>query len=435
MKSQLEQLKDFTTVVADTGDFLQIKQFNPQDSTTNPSLILKAIKMPEYKEILDQAVVENKNMSIAEIMDNALVLFGKRILDIIPGRVSTEVDARLSFDSKATIEKAKSIISLYDKIGIPKEYFDVDGLDEEVKQMIQSTKAVFEDLGVEFVDISLPHTKYGVPAYYVIAPSEISANMSRYDGIRFGAAEKGNDLTEIYTKTRTAGFGAEVQRRIILGTFTLSAGYSDEFYKKAQKVRTLITKDFEEAFETVDAILTPVSPTAAFKIGENSKDPVQMYLEDIFTVCASLAGICGISIPFGKNADNLPVGIQLLGPNLGEAKILQLSHKLYESIRNIKDTLHHINSWHHYDGIVNTIREICEYVHDKYRCESDESGQYNITIYGYQYNIHNISTDNFIKLYNLYCNICNIYKFKLNCKILNSNVLQCYKLRFSCKII
>lgn len=217
------------------------------------------------------------------------------------------------------------------KIGIPAEYFP-DELNPEIRNVLDSAKEVLKMLGVEIVDISLPHTKYGVPTYYVIASSEISANMARYDGIRFGEGKPGKNIEEIYTQTRDEGFGDEVKRRIALGTFALSSGYADEFYKKAQKVRTLIKEDFDKAFESVDAILCPVSPSPAFKIGEKSKDPVEMYLEDIFSIPASLAGICGISIPFGISQENLPIGIQLIGNQMEEGKILQIAHQMQETL-------------------------------------------------------------------------------------------------------
>ncbi|PID70345.1 Asp-tRNA(Asn)/Glu-tRNA(Gln) amidotransferase GatCAB subunit A [bacterium DOLZORAL124_38_8] len=215
------------------------------------------------------------------------------------------------------------------KIGVPKEYFEGEGLDENVKQVLQAAKVLLEDLGAELVEVSLPHTKYGVAAYYILAPSEISANMARFDGIRFGAGVPKEDLQDLYETTRENGFGAEVKRRIILGTFALSAGYADQFYKKAQKVRTLIKQDFEDAFKKVDVLLAPVSPATAFKIGEQNDDPVKMYLEDMFTVPSSLAGVCGISVPFGMASTGLPVGVQFIGPNLGEDKVLQVAHNLF----------------------------------------------------------------------------------------------------------
>lgn len=213
-------------------------------------------------------------------------------------------------------------------IGIPKEYF-VEGTDPEVIQQLEVTKEKLKALGATLKEVSLPHTKYAVPTYYIIVSSEISANMARYDGVRFGqAAKDAKNLEEIYVQSRTQGFGDEVKRRIMLGTYTLSAGYYDAYYRKAQKVRTLIKKDFTDAFEEVDALLTPVAPTPAFPIGQNTSDPIKMYLEDIFTAPASLAGICGISVPVGNSSENLPIGAQILCPAFAEEKALLIGHIL-----------------------------------------------------------------------------------------------------------
>ncbi len=218
------------------------------------------------------------------------------------------------------------------KIGVPQEYFETEGIDEDVLEVIESTKAILKDLGAKIIPISLPHTSYGVPVYYIIAPSEISANMARFDGVRFGSGKEGKTLDEIYKKTREAGFGDELKRRILIGTYALSAGYYDAFYRKAQKVRTLIKQDFDKAFEEVDVILTPVSPTPAFKIGANST-PIQMYLEDTFTIPASLAGLCGISVPVGKSeVQQLPIGAQLLGPQSREDRLLHIAHQMQQNM-------------------------------------------------------------------------------------------------------
>ena len=212
------------------------------------------------------------------------------------------------------------------KLGLPKEY-RVGGLDAEVKAAVDAAVKQYEQLGAEIVEISLPHTDYAIAVYYIIATAEASANLARFDGIRYGARVEGSDPIELYAKTRGAGFGDEVKRRIILGTYVLSSGYYDAYYLRAQKVRTLIRNDFLKAFETVDAIVTPTSPTAAFKIGEKSGDPLQMYLSDIFTISCNLAGICGISLPCGftKNP-RLPIGLQLLGKPFGEETLLKLAH-------------------------------------------------------------------------------------------------------------
>ncbi len=217
------------------------------------------------------------------------------------------------------------------KLGLPREYM-VGGLDAEVKAAVDAAVKQFEKLGAEIVEISLPHTDYAVATYYIIATAEASANLARFDGIRYGARVDGADPIELYSRTRGAGFGAEVKRRIILGTYVLSSGYYDAYYLRAQKVRTLIRNDFLKAFEKVDAMVTPTSPTAAFKIGEKSDDPLQMYLSDIFTISCNLAGICGVSLPCGftKNP-KLPIGLQLLGKPLGEEIILRLGHAYEQS--------------------------------------------------------------------------------------------------------
>jgi aspartyl-tRNA(Asn)/glutamyl-tRNA(Gln) amidotransferase subunit A len=212
------------------------------------------------------------------------------------------------------------------KLGLPKEYM-IGGLDAEVKAAVDAAVKKFTEFGAEIVEISLPHTDYAVATYYIVATAEASANLARFDGIRYGARFDGNDLTELYSKTRGAGFGAEVKRRIILGTYVLSSGYYDAYYLRAQKVRTLIRNDFLKAFEKVDAIVTPTTPTAAFKIGEKSDDPLQMYLSDIFTISCNLAGICGISIPCGfTKSPKLPVGLQLLGKPFGEETLLKIAY-------------------------------------------------------------------------------------------------------------
>jgi aspartyl-tRNA(Asn)/glutamyl-tRNA(Gln) amidotransferase subunit A len=212
------------------------------------------------------------------------------------------------------------------KLGLPKEYM-IGGLDAEVKSAVDTAVKKLQELGAQVVDISLPHTDYAVATYYIVATAEASANLARFDGIRYGARVDGADPVELYGKTRGAGFGAEVKRRIILGTYVLSSGYYDAYYLRAQKVRTLIRNDFLNAFEMVDAIVTPTSPTAAFKIGEKSDDPLQMYLSDIFTISCNLAGICGISLPCGfTKSPKLPIGLQLLGKPFGEETLLKIAH-------------------------------------------------------------------------------------------------------------
>jgi aspartyl-tRNA(Asn)/glutamyl-tRNA(Gln) amidotransferase subunit A len=212
------------------------------------------------------------------------------------------------------------------RIGLPKEYF-IDGLDADVQTAMKQAIATYRALGAEFVDISLPHTDYAVATYYLVATAEASSNLARYDGVRFGhRAEGASGLLDMYTKSRSQGFGAEVKRRIMIGTYALSSGYYDAYYVKAQKVRTLIMQDFMRAFEGVDVILTPVAPTPAFKIGEKADDPLKMYLSDIFTIPVNLAGTCALSVPAGFSADNLPIGLQLIGKPFGEETILRAAH-------------------------------------------------------------------------------------------------------------
>jgi aspartyl-tRNA(Asn)/glutamyl-tRNA(Gln) amidotransferase subunit A len=217
------------------------------------------------------------------------------------------------------------------KLGLPKEYL-VGGLDPEVKQAVEAAVQQLARLGAEIVEVSLPHTDYAVATYYIIATAEASANLARFDGIRYGARVDGADPTELYCRTRGAGFGAEVKRRIILGTYVLSSGYYDAYYLRAQKVRTLIRQDFLRAFEQVDALVTPTTPTAAFKIGEKADDPIQMYLADIFTISCNLVGNCGMSVPCGfTKSPKLPIGLQLLGKPFGEETILKIAHAYEQS--------------------------------------------------------------------------------------------------------
>ncbi len=212
------------------------------------------------------------------------------------------------------------------KIGLPREYF-IDGLDADVKQAVEAAIETYRSLGAEIVDVSLPHTDYAVASYYLIATAEASSNLARYDGVRFGVRkDDGQGLIGMYQQSRAAGFGAEVKRRIMLGTYALSSGYYDAYYLKAQKVRTLIRRDFLSAFEQVDLLLTPVAPTPAFKIGEKINDPLQMYLCDIFTIPVNLAGTCALSLPCGFSGQGLPIGLQLIGAPFAEADLLQAAY-------------------------------------------------------------------------------------------------------------
>jgi aspartyl-tRNA(Asn)/glutamyl-tRNA(Gln) amidotransferase subunit A len=211
------------------------------------------------------------------------------------------------------------------KIGIPKEYF-VEGIDPEVNAAVQKSIKVVEQCGGKVVDITLPHTQYCLAVYYIIAPAEASSNLARYDGVKYGLrTADARDLMEMYSKTRRQGFGAEVKRRIMIGTYALSAGYYDAYYVKASQVRALIRRDFDEAFQKCDVILTPTTPTPAFKIGEKTDDPLQMYLSDIFTISTNLAGIPGISVPCGFTAAGLPIGVQFLAGHFEEGKLLQIA--------------------------------------------------------------------------------------------------------------
>jgi len=212
------------------------------------------------------------------------------------------------------------------KIGVAKEYFG-EGLEAETRSAIETAIQKFAAMGCEIVNVSLPHTKYAIPAYYLVATAEASSNLARFDGVRYGLRVKGaRSLSDMYRRTRDEGFGAEVKRRIMLGTYALSAGYCDAYYLKAQRVRTLLTGDFEDAFKKVDLIVGPTCPTPAFKLGEKVDDPLAMYLADIYTVTANLAGIPGISIPVGKSKDNLPIGMQIFGKHFDESTILRAAH-------------------------------------------------------------------------------------------------------------
>jgi aspartyl-tRNA(Asn)/glutamyl-tRNA(Gln) amidotransferase subunit A len=211
------------------------------------------------------------------------------------------------------------------RIGVPKEYF-IDGMDPEVEKAVQDALAVYESMGAEVIEVSLPHTDYAVGVYYLLATAEASSNLARFDGVRYGLREEVGGLNDNYCASRAAGFGAEVKRRIMLGTYALSAGYYDAYYRKAQRVRTLIIKDFAEAFKKVDVICTPTTPTAAFKIGEKTSDPLQMYLSDILTIPLNLAGLPGLSMPCGFTGAGLPIGLQLMTGPFEEATLLRAAH-------------------------------------------------------------------------------------------------------------
>ena len=229
-------------------------------------------------------------------------------------------------DYTAALDSARDLSGF--KIGVPKEYY-IEGMQADTERAVRAAIGTMQALGAEVREVSLPHTDYGLPVYYLIAPAEASANLARYDSVRYGLRRVDDGLWAMYRATRGAGFGAEVKRRIMLGTYALSAGYYDAYYLKAQKVRTLIKRDFDETFAEVDAIVCPVSPSTAFKLGEKAADPLQMYLSDVFTLNANLAGICGLSLPCGFDVQDLPIGLQILGPAFGEEKILRIGH-VYE---------------------------------------------------------------------------------------------------------
>jgi aspartyl-tRNA(Asn)/glutamyl-tRNA(Gln) amidotransferase subunit A len=244
------------------------------------------------------------------------------VLEVIAGRDARDATSTTAAVPRYGEEIGKSVKGL--KIGIPREYFGA-GMDEEVRGKIEAGIDIFRKLGCELIDIHMPHTDYAIATYYIIATAEASSNLARYDGVRFGLRAKGDSLLAMYKNTRGEGFGAEVKRRIVLGTYVLSAGYYDAYYLKGQKVRALIAQDFRDAFLKVDAIVTPTSPVPAFKLGERTADPLQMYLADIYTVTGSLAGVPGISVPCGKIGGKLPVGLQIFGPAFGEARVLHLA--------------------------------------------------------------------------------------------------------------
>lgn len=257
------------------------------------------------------------------------------ILNIICGHDemdSTSSEAEVPDFTKALVEDVKGL-----KIGLPKEYF-VDGMDPEVEKTVRAAIEKYKELGAEIVDISLPHTKYAISAYYLIAPAEAATNLQRYDGVSYGERVEGEDLVAMMTNTRTEKFGEEVKRRIVIGNYALSAGYYDAYYLKAMKVRTLVQQDYNEAFKKVDVIMAPTAPTPAFKIGEMISDPLQMYLQDACTVPLNLAGLPGMSIPCGYSSSGMPIGLQIIGKALDEETILRAAYT-YEQSQNYHDEM------------------------------------------------------------------------------------------------
>ena len=263
---------------------------------------------------------------------SSLDQIGSFTKDVADAALLTEIMSGYdTMDSTSVPEAAPSLLEPMKqgikgfKIGLPREYFQ-GGMDPEVERLVRAAVKQVEAAGAELVEISLPHTDYAIATYYIVATAEASANLARFDGVRYGNRVAGVDPIDMYEKTRSAGFGNEVKRRIILGTYVLSSGYYDAYYLKAQKVRALIRRDFDEAFKTCHAILTPATPSAAFGFGEKTGDPLQMYLSDIFTVTANLAGICGMSVPCGFTEGKLPVGLQLLGPAFREDQLFRVAY-------------------------------------------------------------------------------------------------------------
>ena len=272
-----------------------------------------------FASSLDQAGPMSK-----DVKDCALL---QEIISNYDEKDSTSIDFKRNEYSKELTNNIKG-----KKIGIPKEY-RVDGMPKEIEDLWTKGIEYAKDCGAEIVEISLPHTNYALPTYYIVAPAEASSNLARYDGVKYGFRSKGENLIDMYEKTRSEGFGSEVQRRIMIGTYVLSSGYYDAYYLKAQKVRKLIKNDFDEAYKKVDAILTPSTPSAAFKIGEKTNDPVSMYLNDIFTVPVNLAGLPAISIPAGVDAKDYPLGLQIIGKAFDEQNILNIAYAMEEKIQ------------------------------------------------------------------------------------------------------
>jgi len=267
-----------------------------------------------FASSLDQIGPLAKNVADCACLLNAIAGYDKSDSTSVPREVP-DYSAALNGDLKGVT------------IGIPEEYSATEGLDPEVMSAVSNAVGVIEELGAERVEVSLPHTEYAVAVYYVIAPSEAGSNLARYDGVKYGFRNQDNtDLMNMYRSTRSRGFGLEVQRRIIIGTYCLSAGYYDAYYGKASQVRTLIMEDFKKAYETCDAIVCPVAPTAAFRIGEKIDDPLTMYLSDIFTLSANLAGIPGMSVPCGFSSDGLPIGLQIMGNHFNEEMVFKVGH-------------------------------------------------------------------------------------------------------------
>jgi aspartyl-tRNA(Asn)/glutamyl-tRNA(Gln) amidotransferase subunit A len=270
-----------------------------------------------FASSLDQAGPITQTVRDAAMMLTSMASFDKRDTTSVERDVP-DYEAALTGDIKGL------------RVGIPQEY-RVDNMPAEIEKLWQQGIDWLKASGAEIVDVSLPHTKYALPAYYIIAPAEASSNLARYDGVRYGARQNGVDIDDMYAQTRAAGFGDEVKRRVMIGTYALSAGYYDAYYVKALQVRRLIAEDFTKAYEKCDVLLTPTTPSAAFPIGKNVEDPLEMYLNDVFTVTVNLAGLPGISVPAGLDADGLPLGLQLIGKAFGEEELLRTAQVLEEA--------------------------------------------------------------------------------------------------------
>ena len=270
-----------------------------------------------FASSLDQAGPITHTVRDAAMMLTSMASFDKRDTTSVERDVP-DYEAALTGDIKGL------------RVGIPQEY-RVDNMPAEIEKLWQQGIDWLKAAGAEIVDVSLPHTKYALPAYYIIAPAEASSNLARYDGVRYGARQNGVDIDDMYAQTRAAGFGDEVKRRVMIGTYALSAGYYDAYYVKALQVRRLIAEDFTKAYEVCDVLLTPTTPSAAFPIGKNVEDPLEMYLNDVFTVTVNLAGLPGISMPAGLDADGLPLGLQLIGKAFGEEELLRTAQVLEEA--------------------------------------------------------------------------------------------------------
>lgn len=277
-----------------------------------------------FASSLDQIGPITKDVSDCALL--LKIISGKDVMD------STSIDIPVANYPSFLKDDVKDI-----KVGIPEEYF-VKGIDNEIKEKIENLFKELEEMGVKLEKISLPHTEYGIAVYYIIATAEASSNLARFDGVKYGYRSTNyTDLVDMYKRTRGEGFGEEVKRRIILGTYVLSAGYYDAYYLKGQKVRTLIKKDFENAFEKVDLILTPTTPELPFKLGEKKDDPLKMYLSDIFTVNVNLSGLPGMNIPAGFSSNGLPIGLQIIGPYFKEEKIIQFSYTIEKILKGKKN--------------------------------------------------------------------------------------------------